>query len=79
MRACIMALISANVHSMLRAAFLPPELDFLHEQKAFTDSIAAAETGPDFQRLCDLGDRLLEENQPKPATSSLFHAFEPAP
>jgi hypothetical protein len=73
-----MASVSANVHSMLRAAFHPLELDFLRGQQAFTDSIAAAETGPDFQRLCDLGDRLLEENETKPATlPPFFPAFSP--
>jgi hypothetical protein len=73
-----MALIPANVHSMLRAAFHPPELDFLRGQQAFTNSIATAETGPDFQRLCDLGEKLLEENETKPATPPPFSpAFSP--
>jgi hypothetical protein len=62
---------------MLRAAFHPPELAFLQGQQAFTDSIAAAETGLDFQRLCDLGEKLLEENEIKPAGPPFSHAFTP--
>ena len=48
-----------NVESMLSAAFLKAELEFLHGQASFQEALKRVNTAADFERLCVLGEELL--------------------
>ena len=50
-----------NVESMLRAAFLKAELEFLKASPRFAAALPLVKSPVQFQRLCNLGEELLGE------------------
>lgn len=48
-----------NIESLLDAAFLKSELDFLQAKPEFIDALKTTKTPDDFERLCELAERLL--------------------
>src|SRR5687767_2388563 len=48
-----------NVQSMLSAAFLKAELEFLHGHENFREALKLVNTASEFEQLCDLGEELL--------------------
>ena len=51
-----------NVESMLRAAFLNAELEFLKSDENFASAMREVRTLADFERLADLAEQLLGAN-----------------
>ena len=49
-----------NIQSLLDAAFLKSELEFLRAQPEFTDALKTTKTADDFERLCELAEQLLK-------------------
>jgi hypothetical protein len=50
-----------NVTSMLSAAFLKAELEFLYEEPRFQKALKTVTTTADFARLCELSEDLIGE------------------
>lgn len=57
-----MALGTPQVRSMLRAAFLKTELEFLEAQPRFVSAVSAIKTAADFTRVCEVAEELLKEH-----------------
>ena len=55
-----MAAKGLNIQSLLDAAFVKSELDFLHAQPEFTDALQTTKTADGFERLCELAEQLLK-------------------
>lgn len=67
-----------DIESLLRAAFLKSELEFLKSQRRFLKALAAAKKSSDFERLCALSEKLLEEHrQANPSARRLRQSSKP--
>jgi hypothetical protein len=52
-----------KAESVLRAAFLKSELEFLQEQPSFSTALVEVKTHDDFEKLCALGEQILATHQ----------------